>query len=361
MDQFEDALVIDLLPSSEMIIYLKDPSHLVARVTAGDPGRWVVIDEVQKVPALLDEVHHLIERHGYRKIVLCGSSARKLRHGAANLLAGRAITRRLYPFTFRELNENISVASALRYGLLPLSCLADTNDQKEAFLKSYVHTYLTEEIKAEGLVRNVGAFSRFLDIAALSAGTQPNISSLARDAGIGRDTVASYFEIFEDTLLGSWLPAYRPRAKIREVTKPKFFWFDAGVLNAAASAFEQPMPQDWSGVLLEHWIHHELKAHIDYNRLRGSLGFWRTPSGTEVDFIWWYGKTAVGIEVKSADTFRRSYLRGLKSLKESFELHGAYVVYRGDDVLSYDDIKVLPVKEFIRRLNSGDIIPGTVK
>jgi uncharacterized protein len=354
--QFKDALFIDLLLASNMIRYAKDPSYLVAQVTAEDPERWIVIDEVQKVPALLNEVHYLIENHGYKKMILCGSSARKLRHGASNLLAGRAVTKTLFPFTAGELNDGITVQSALQYGMMPLSHLADTDEEKEAFLNAYVETYITQEIKAEGLVRNIGAFSRFLDLAVLCAGTQPNVSSLARDSGIGRDTVASYFEIFEDTLLGSWLPAYRPRAKIKERSRPKFYWFDTGVLNAAAGAFKQPMPADWQGVLLEHWVHHELKAYLNYTKARGSLGFWRTASGTEVDFIWWYGKSAVAVEVKSSKTFRRSYLKGIKSLGDSLDLHASYIVYLGDEILRYNDTEVLPVREFLRRLHSGDII-----
>ena len=195
-----------------------------------------------------------------------------------------------------------------------------------------------------------------MDIAALSASTQPNISGLSRDAGISRDTVQGYFGVFEDTLLGSWLRPYRPRAKVKEVSKPKFYWFDSGVLNVAAGAFDQPMPRDWVGVLFEHWVYHELKAYLSYNSTRGSLGFWRTPSGTEVDFIWWYGSHAVGIEVKSSTTFEKGHLKGLKSLEQSLDLHRSFIVYLGTEQLCVGNTQVLPVMDFLRKLHKGDII-----
>jgi predicted AAA+ superfamily ATPase len=336
--------------------FARDPSLLSALVRARGTDEWIVIDEVQKNPSLLDEVHHLMEEHGYGRFVLCGSSARKLKRGAANLLAGRALNRELLPLASKEVGFATSPREVMEYGLLPTGFDAPDRRRKEAFLSSYLTTYISEEVKAEGLVRDIGSFARFLDIATLSAATVPNVSGLARDAGIGRDTVAGYFEVFVDTLLGSWLPAYRPRAKVKEVARPKFYWFDPGVLNAAAGAFEQPMPRDWSGVLLEHWIHHELKAYMHYRETRGSLGYWRTPSGTEVDFVWWYGARAVGVEVKSARDFRRSWLGGLGALSKAMELERAFVVYLGDEPLRHGDVDVLPVNEFLERLWSGRVI-----
>ena len=262
----------------------------------------------------------------------------------------------MYPFTSKELDFKLDPEMVLKYGLLPLSVNPEEEEQKEAFLKSYVITYLNEEIKAEGFVRNIGDFSRFLDIASLVASTQLNISALARDAGIGRDTVQGYFGVFEDTLLGSYLRAYKPRAKVKEVSKPKFYWFDPGVLNAAAGAFDQPMPRDWRGVLLEHWIHHELKAYLEYGSKKGSLGFWRTPSGSEVDFIWWYGEKTVGIEVKSSTNLRKEQLKGLKALNTSMAVQASYLVYMGNEELLIDDIHIMPVMNFLRKLHDGRIL-----
>ena len=206
-NQYPSARVIDLLPSSQTIKYAKDPSLLSATIKTEPKDRWIVIDEVQKIPALLDEVHHLMENEGYKNFVLSGSSARKLKRGAANMLGGRANKKSLYPFNSQELGfDSIEVDMILEYGLLPLSVLAHDTEQKESFLR----TYINEEIRAEGLVRDIGNFSRFLDVASLVAGTQVNISGLARDSGIGRDTVQGYFSVFEDTLRGSFLQAYRP-------------------------------------------------------------------------------------------------------------------------------------------------------
>lgn len=355
-ENFQDARIIDLLTTAESLKYTKDPGRLSAVIKTEPRDKWIVIDEIQKVPALLDEVHHLMENEGYERFALTGSSARKLKRGAANLLGGRAIVKAMYPFTSRELDFRLDPEAVLQYGLLPLSVNSEDEEQKEAFLRSYLVTYINEEIKSEGFVRNIGHFARFLDVASLVAGTRINVSGLARDAGIGRDTVEGYFSIFEDTLLGGYLPAYKPRAKIKEVSKPKFFWFDPGVLNVAAGAFDQPMPRDWKGILLEHWIHHELRAYLDYGLIKGSLGYWRTTSGSEVDFIWWYGEKTVGIEVKSSKIFRKEYLKGLKSLKEGMTTHGAYLVYLGSEKLIIDDIMIMPVMDFLRQLHEGHIL-----
>ena len=353
---FPDAFWVDLLPPANAIRYVKAPDLLSMQVKNQPSDIWIVIDEIQKSPELLDEIHNLTENFGYKYFALSGSSARKLKRGAANMLAGRAVTRSMLPFTAKELNFDICPRNVLEYGLLPLSVNADSNANKEDFLRSYLTTYIHEEIKAEGFVRNIGHFARFLDIAALSAATRPNILGLSRDAGIGRDTIQGYFGVFEDTLLGSWLRAYRPRAKIKEVSKPKFYWFDSGVLNAAAGAFDQPMPLDWTGILLEHWIYHEVTAYISYNSVRGSLGYWRTPSGTEVDFIWWYGTCAVGIEVKSSKAFQKDYLKGLKSLAQSLDLHRSFIVYLGSEQLRVGNTQVLPVMDFLRKLHNGEVI-----
>jgi len=353
---FSDAHVIDLLSTSVALSYQKNASLLQAEVLALDKKRWIVIDEIQKVPALLDEVHSLMENHGYKHFVLTGSSARKLKRGGSNLLAGRAIMKKLYGLTADETRFSVSIEQAMQYGMLPLSVLAKSDQDREDYLRSYVETYLNEEIKYEGLVRNIGTFANFLEVATLTAGQQINISGLARDAGIGRDTVRGYYAIFEDTLLGSWLSAYRPRAKVKEVIKPKFYWFDPGVLNAAAGAFDQPMPADWRGILLEHLIYHELSAYIDYSKPGGTLGFWKTPSGSEIDFLWWYGNKCVSIEVKAAKEYRSQFLKGTRSFKENGSLSASYVVYLGKKELKIEDTWILPAKSFIKKLHEGKII-----
>ena len=350
-----DALVLDLLRSELLVRYERDPAQFRAEVLAQPRTRWIVLDEVQRAPRLLDEVHLLFEQHGYKRFALTGSSARKLKRGAANLLAGRAIMKQLFALTTDEIGDAGSIPQRLQYGSLPLSVTADDDDAREQFLRAYVATYLTEEIKAEALVRQLGSFTRFLTVAALAAGQTTNVSGIARDAGVSRETARGYFDVLVDTLIGSWLPAYRPRAKVKEVALPKFYWFDTGVLNAAVGAFDQPMPADWQGVLLEHLVFHELQAHVHYRGIKGSLGYWATPSGSEVDFLWWHGSKTVAIEVKHGTTYRSEYRKGLASLLSSTKAT-TYIVYRGDRALEVDGTRVLPIDVFLRRLIAGEII-----
>jgi predicted AAA+ superfamily ATPase len=338
-----------------MLLYQRDPAHFRAEVLVHPRDRWIVVDEVQRAPGLLDEVHWLMEEKGYKRFALTGSSARKVKRGAANLLAGRAIVRSLFPLTTWETGFSVPVRQLLRFGSLPISITAPDDAAREEFLRAHVTTYLAEEIKAEALVRNLGSFSRFLAVAALAAGQTTNVSSLARDSGVSREAARGYFDLLVDTLIGTWLPAYRPRAKVKEVGLPKFYWFDAGVLNAAAGGFDQPLPGDWQGVLLEHFVLHEIRSHIHYRGVKGSLGYWKTPSGTEVDFVWWRGSRRVAIEVKHGHRYRPEYRKGLASLLSSTRAD-SYVVYLGDRELDVEGTRVLPVGAFLRRLHAGDIL-----
>jgi predicted AAA+ superfamily ATPase len=354
--QFGGALTINLLPPDDTIRYERDPAQFRAEVLARPRSDWIVLDEVQRVPKLLDEVHYLMEERGYRKFALTGSSARKLRRGSANLLAGRAVLRKLFPLTARETDFSVPVAQRLRYGSMPLSVVADNDAMREDFLRAYVTTYLAEEVRAEGLVRSLGGFSRFLEVAALAAGQTTNVSALARDAAVSRETTRGYFEILVDTLLGDWLPAYRPRAKVKEVALPKFYWFDAGVLHAAAGGFDQPLPADWDGVLLEHLVLHEIRSYAHYSGLKGSLGYWATPSGSEVDFVWWHGSDLVAIEVKPSRRYRPEFKAGIKALQAGLPKARSYVVYRGETELEVEGTRVLPLELFLRRLHAGEIL-----
>ena len=350
-----DALVVNLLPAETMLRYETEPAQLRAEVLAQPRDRWIVIDEVQRAPRLLDEVHWLMEEQRYRRFALTGSSARKLKRGAANLLAGRAIVRHLFPLTASEMGFSTPIGQLLRFGSLPLSVTAVADASREDFLRAYVTMYLNEEIKAEALVRNLGSFSRFLGVAALAAGQTTNVSGIARDAGVSRDSARGYFDVLVDTLIGTWLPAYRPRAKIKEVALPKFYWFDAGVLNAAAGGFDQPLPANWRGTLLEHVVLHEIRSHLHYGGVKGSLGYWATPSGSEVDFLWWHGSRRVAIEVKHDARYRPDHRKGIASLLSSMKAD-SYIVYQGDRELVVDGTRVLPVETFVRRLHAGDVV-----
>jgi predicted AAA+ superfamily ATPase len=352
---FKDAFTVNLLAAEVMVRHEHDPSGFRAEVLAQPKSRWIVLDEVQRVPRLLDEVHFLMEEQGYKKFALTGSSSRKLKRGAANLLAGRAIVKKLFPLTAAEMDFSVPSKQLLRFGAMPMSVNAPNDDAREDFLRAYVTTYLSEEIKAEALVRNLGSFSRFLEVASLAAGQTTNISGIARDAAVSRDTVRGYFEVLVDTLIGSWLPAYRPRAKVKEVALPKFYWFDPGVLHAAAGGFDQPLPGDWDGVLLEHLVHHELQSHIHYTGIKGSLGYWATPSGSEVDFVWWHGRNVVAIEVKNGREFRREWKKGLDAFRSGTSTK-SYIVYRGTRELEIDGTRVLPLDTFLQRLHAGEIV-----
>lgn len=350
-----DAFVVNLLPAEVMLLYQRDPAHFRAEILAQPPGRWIVVDEVQRAPHLLDEVHFLMEEKGYRKFALTGSSARKVKRGAANLLAGRAIMRQMFPLTSQEIGFSAPTGQLLRFGSLPLSVTAEDDEAREDFLRAYVTGYLAEEIRAEALVRSLGGFGRFLTVAALAAGQITNVSGIARDAGVSRETARGYFDVLVDTLIGTWLPAFRPRVKIKEVALPKFYWFDCGVLNAAAGGFDQPMPSDWAGVLLEHVLVHELRSYLHYSGVKGSLGYWATPSGAEVDFVWWRGSKLVAIEAKHGTRYRPEYRKGLASLLSGTKAE-SYIVYRGDRELDVEGTRVLPVERFLQRLHSGEII-----
>ena len=354
-DRFEDAYVVNLLPADSMLRYQRDPALFRAEVLTRPASQWIVIDEVQRVPALLDEVHYLMEDKGYKRFALTGSSARKLKRGAANLLAGRAVLRTMFPLTSHETGYSVPTRQSLHYGSMPISVTAEDDEAREDFLRAFVTTYLTEEIKAESLVRNLGNFSRFLAVAALAAGQTTNVSGIARDAAVSRDTARGYFEILVDTLIGQWLPAYRPRAKVKEVAHPKLYWFDSGVLHAAAGGFDQPLPANWDGVLFEHLVLHELRSYLDYAGVKGSLGYWATPNGNEVDFVWWHGNNVVDIEAKHGARYRSDYKKGIDAFCAGRPAR-SFIVYGGTQELLVDGTRVLPFERFVRCLHGGEIV-----
>jgi uncharacterized protein len=238
---------------------------------------------------------------------------------------------------------------------LPASVNATDDELREDFLRACVSTYLAEEIRAEAIVRDLGAFNRFLQVASLTAGQRTNVSAVARDAAVSRETVRGYFEVLVDTLIGHWLPAYRPRAKVKEVALPKFYWFDAGVLQASAGAFDQPLPADWEAILLEHLVLHEIRSYLHYARVKGSLGYWSTPSGSEVDFVWWRGSDVSLVEVNHGREYRRDFRNGIASFLEGRRARST-IVYRGSTELEVEGTRVLPLELFLRRLHAGEII-----
>ena len=264
---FAGARIYDLLDTSEALRLAREPATLFREVEGFAPGTWVVIDEVQRVPDLLDEVHRLIESRRLR-FVLSGSSARKLRSGGVNLLAGRALVEHLYPLVSAERSFQVNLDDTLRYGTLPL---AVTGDDPVAYLTAYAETYLQEEIRAEALTRSVGAFSRFLEIAARQNGQVTNVSAISRDAAVSRSTVQNYFEILIDTLIGTWLPAWKLKRATKQVAHPKFYLFDCGVARALPGRIAYPPSREERGSLLETLLIGEVRAYVAYQKLRYPL------------------------------------------------------------------------------------------
>lgn len=347
----------NLLLDSEMLRLLRQPEAFRLEIAALAPGSWVVVDEVQKLPALLNDVHDFLSAHPRRlRFALTGSSARKLKRAEVNLLAGRVITRRFFPLTIAELGKPLAVDDLLRFGMLPLVRTERAHASRIDLLEAYVDTYIAQEVRAEGLVRNLDSFARFLDVAALANGQVTNVVSIARDAAVARPTVQGYFDVLVDTLIGTWLPAWRPRAKVKEVAHPKWYFFDAGVVRTIARRLREPLDSAERGPLLESYVLHELRAHIAAAGCGGELAFWRTPAGTEVDFIWTRGRRAVGIQVKASAEWRTSFGKPLRELRACKVIGRAIGVYAGSRRLRDGDVDVMPVADFAVELAADKIL-----
>ncbi len=354
-ERLPEARWYDLLRNDVHLRLMRDPSLFRKEVEAS-PGGWVVVDEVQKLPRLLDEVHGLIADHGTRyRFALSGSSARKLRRMEVNLLAGRVINRTFFPLTLVELGRAVAVDDLLSTGLLP--GLRANPTHAIDVLEAYVANYLREEIKQEALVKDIDSFARFLEVAALMNGQVVNVAGIARDAGVARPTVQRYFETLVGTLVGSWLPAWKPRRKVKEVAHPKFYFFDPGVVRALLGRLREPLEGAERGHLLETLVFHELRARVAYSGSGGDLSYWGTPSKSELDFVWTRGSAAVGIEVKSSKEWRREYGRVLAELLAEGVIQRGFGVYLGREPLKEGKIEVLPLEVFSRRLHDGSLLP----
>lgn len=344
---YPDAIYLDLL-DVDLFTRLHAAPHRLEGLVAVDEKATVVIDEVQKIPALLDEVHRLIETAG-RRFVLTGSSARKLRRGGVNLLAGRARTRTMHPLVADELGADFSVEHALCYGLLPsVYVQPDPAD----YLRGYVATYLKEEVLQEGLTRDLGAFSRFLEAAAFSQGSPLNVSEVARECSVHRKVVEGYFVILNDLLLSVHLPVFTKRAKRKLVSHPKFYFFDAGVYRAIRAKGPLDRPEEIDGVALETVVLQFLRALNDYRRLGYDLHYWRTRNGAEVDFVL-YGERGIrALEVKRSSSVRSQDLSGLRAFLREYPEARATLLYGGSRRYRDGNIDVIPLEEGLRTLGS---------
>jgi predicted AAA+ superfamily ATPase len=310
----------------------------------------LVVDEVQKLPALLDEVQLLIDRNKQLRVILTGSSARKLKRGAANLLGGRAWVCRLHPLVAAEI-DNSRLLDRLNRGSLP--AIVDSERHRED-LKAYVGTYLQEEIRAEGLTRSIENFSRFLEVAGLTNGEQINFSSVAADAGVPPRTVREHYQILEDTLVGHQLPAYQKTLKRKPVATAKFYFFDVGVANTLKHTPVIEERSEAYGRALEHLIYLELRAYLDYRRLEHPLSYWRSRSQYEVDFV--IGDD-VAVEVKSKSRVSPRDYKSLSALAEEVPLKRRIVVC-GEKLLrrADDGTEIMPTAHFFEQLWSGALV-----
>lgn len=348
---FPDALRFDLLDEGLYQSYLRD-SRLFGRELLRVPsGQTVIVDEVQRLPSLLNEVHRFIEDRKLR-FVLLGSSAKKLKQAGTNLLAGRAIRRVMFPFLPEELGRDFDFNEALRFGSLPIIQQSETKTES---LDAYIQLYLKEEIQSEALVRNLPGFARFLPVASIFHSQVLSISGLARDAGVARTTVAGYIEILADTHLAWLLPAFEGRLRVKERKHPKLYWTDPGLVRAVRREFHPPGETE-RGVLFEGWIAGLLRAYGDPASALGlpydAIYYWSpAQGGSEVDFLIQRGKEFTAIEVKAKETLSNRDFAGLKKIAELHGIKRRIAVFWGDRPFQTEDgIEAFSVNEFLTEL-----------
>ncbi len=349
---YPEALRIDLLKPEVNRLYQARPERLTEMVQAST-CKTIIIDEVQKIPELLNVVHSLIEEKQGWQFILTGSSARKLKRAGVNLLAGRAVIRHLHPFMAAELKERFSLAQALQTGLVPL--MVESENPLET-LRAYVGLYLEEEVKTENWVRNIGHFARFLEVMSFSHGAILNLSNIARECEISRKLVEAYLGVLEDLLLSFQIPIFTIRAKRELVSHPKFFYFDAGIYNNLRPSGYLDTSQEKNGGGLEGLVVQHLRAWNDYQGAPNKIYYWRTRYGVEVDFII-DGKAGLfAVEVKNSDKIHSKDLVGLKSFGEDYPEARLLLLYRGTERLQKSNILCLPVEDFLKGLTPGPFI-----
>lgn len=343
--RYPKALWIDLLDPEEERKFLMHP-ELLKELVLAEPNRdTIVIDEVQKVPAILDVVHGLIEEKKGWQFVLTGSSARKLRRSGVNLMAGRALWKHFHPFTFQELGEKGELIHALETGLIPLVWGAPSPQEK---LKAYVNLYLQEEVKAEALVRNIGEFARFLEAMAFSHGSTLNLSNISRECEVSRKTVELHLQVLIDLLLGFTIPVFDRRAKRQLTGHPKFYYFDPGVFRVLRKKGFLDQSTEIEGAALEGIVAEHLRSWIDEQIEDYDLSFWRTRSGLEVDFVVYGPESFTAIEVKNNAKINPADLKGLQAFHQDYPEAKCLFLYRGKDKVKKGEILCLPVDEFLR-------------
>lgn len=349
---FPEATRFDLLDERLYQGLLADIGRFAAELAAVPRGSWVVVDEVQRLPELLNEVHRFIEERKL-KFVLTGSSARKLTRGGVNLLAGRAYRHTMHPFLPSELGDAFSLSEVLENGCIPI--VWDDPERPET-LAAYVETYIKEEIKAEALVRNLPGFVRFLPVAAACHARVLSISSVAREAEVSRTTVDGFFGIVEDTLLGFRLPAYESSIRVRERRHPKFYLIDPGLARVMRRV-SGPIEPELRGALFEGFLAQVLRAHQDYDGLYDEIAYWSPAEArhTEVDFVLTRGKEIIAIEAKPSARVEKRDLSGLRAIAEMPRVKRRILVYAGSSRRVMDGVEVLPLGAFLELLDQREL------
>jgi len=345
---FADARYIDLLKSDEFERFNRRPALLREELSLLPEGELVIIDEIQKLPVLLDEIHWLMTNRNLR-FIMSGSSARKLVRSGANLLGGRALRKRLYPLVSAEIPD-FDLVKACNNGMIPRHYLTENATKR---LQAYIGDYLQEEIKAEALTRNLTTFSRFMEVAALSNGEVLNYSNIASECGVSAVTVKEYFAILVETLIGFTFPAFTHRVKRRVIQSPRFFYFDVGIANFLLKRSRLRPGSPEFGHAFEHFIIQEIIAYHGYSEKSGNISYWRTTSGYEVDVI--IGDAEVAIEIKSSEEVQSRHTRGLKAFSEEFPDARLIMVSLDKMPRLMNGIEIYPALEFLARLWNGTI------
>jgi len=348
---FPQALRVDLLEPETLRSLSARPERLRELIQGRPEVRQVVIDEVQKLPSLLEVVHLLIEARQGVQFIFTGSSARKLRRGGVNLLGGRAVQKNLHPFMAAEFGPGFNIDEALRLGMLPI---VRGGKSPEETLRAYSGLYLREEVQMEGLVRNIGNFSRFLEAISFSQGAVLNLANVARDCHVNRKTAEGYLEILEDLLLAFRVPVFTKRAQRELAAHPKFFFFDTGVFRANRPSGPLDAPSEIDGAALEGLVAQHLRSWCDYSGGNYRLHYWQTRSKVEVDFVVYGEGGLYALEVKNSIQVRQEDMRGLKNFGEDFPESRRFLLYRGKERFLRDNILCLPCEEFLLQLKPGD-------
>lgn len=358
-NQFPDAFTVNLLEADVRRSLAAHPENLVDIVAANADRSTFVIDEIQRVPALLDTIHDLIEKNRDKRFILTGSSARKLKRAqGADLLGGRAVKCMCHPFLASEMGADFKLPDALRLGMLPLVRYPIAQSPQDV-LKTYLDLYLQEEVVNEGVIRHLDVFSRFLETASFSHGAVLSASEIAREAGVKRSTVDSYFEILEKMLVSIRIPVFAKRAKRELIAHRKFYFFDAGVYRTIRPKGPLDRPEEIDGMALEGLVLQHLRAWIDYSGERNALYFWRTRAGVEVDFIVYTPTDFVAIEVKNAAKITPGDLVGLKTFRRDYPECRTLLLYRGRQQTMVDGILAVPVERFLKEIVPRKPLPDS--